>query len=690
MLDLRLPRLLGHAALRCGLPLFVAVVALLLPLVAHAGTITVDGTTCTLPEAITAANTDAVAGGCAAGSGDDTLLLGGLTHSLTTGPYDYYGLTATPSVTSKIVISGGMGGAIVERSGETKYRLFYVGETGDLALNHVIVRNGDIAGTYAGGLGGAIYNEGNLTLRSSQITLSNASYGGGIYNTGGKATLIHSMVALNTAGSGGGGIWSGRGFTDWNGNSSVVSIDHTLVTTNMAGSNGGGIANRMGIVTITDSDFVSNTAGGSYDDFCDCYSIGVGGAIFNVGEGAFLAMIDSNITLNAANGNGRGGGIYNIDDSAVSLTGVLFGNNIAGIEGGALANEDSTFSLENSTVVSNISGSRGGGIHNSFRGTGIISNSQIISNVASDEGGGIYNSSTLTVTNNDIIANSADRGGGIHTYGGMISLTSSDIISNTAAYGGGFYSIGDASAAITITNATIRANVAITGGGAIYKGSGFSGDSGSATIIGSRLINNHAGFTGSTIQQLDGTTAIEQSCIVNNSDTAINFGDGDPIGAANNWWGAPDGPSGAGSGGGDSVSFGVNFEPFLTTPVAGCPWLTAMVTASTPEATVGETITFTYHITNSSSLTLTTISAVDDQFGPVEALEGPLLPAASRSVTLTHVLEPDDLPGPLTSAVTVTGTDTFGIVVTARDSISVTILPAVLQPGEIFLPNVQR
>ena len=43
------------------------------------------------------------------------------------------------------------------------------------------------------------------------------------------------------------------------------------------------------------------------------------------------------------------------------------------------------------------------------------------------------------------------------------------------------------------------------------------------------------------------------------------------LNAKNNYWGAVDGPSGAGPGSGDPVSAGVNFSPWLTTLPAGCP-----------------------------------------------------------------------------------------------------------------------
>jgi hypothetical protein len=86
MICLRLPGLLARAVARLVVPVFCAVVVALLPLAAYAGMIVVNGTTCTLPDAIDAANTDAATGGCTAGRSADTLLLTAATYSLATGP----------------------------------------------------------------------------------------------------------------------------------------------------------------------------------------------------------------------------------------------------------------------------------------------------------------------------------------------------------------------------------------------------------------------------------------------------------------------------------------------------------------------------------------------------------------------------------------------------------------------------
>jgi hypothetical protein len=74
---------------------------------AWAVTIPVDGTTCTLVDAITAANTDTATGGCPAGSGADTLVLSpGSTLTLMDPINTPYGPTGLPVVSSVITIAG--------------------------------------------------------------------------------------------------------------------------------------------------------------------------------------------------------------------------------------------------------------------------------------------------------------------------------------------------------------------------------------------------------------------------------------------------------------------------------------------------------------------------------------------------------------------------------------------------------
>jgi hypothetical protein len=104
---------------------------------------------------------------------------------------------------------------------------------------------------------------------------------------------------------------------------------------------------------------------------------------------------------------------------------------------------------------------------------------------------------------------------------------------------------------------------------------------------------------------------------------------------------------------------------------------------------VGETITYTYRITNTGNVTFTTISAVDNPLGAVAGLAGALSPAATRSATIAYVVQPGDV-GELVNTVTVTGTDAVGGTVTAEDSVTVTVIEAITPRPQTFLPSLQR
>ena len=120
--------------------------------------------------------------------------------------------------------------------------------------------------------------------------------------------------------------------------------------------------------------------------------------------------------------------------------------------------------------------------------------------------------------------------------------------------------------------------------------------------------------------------------------------------------------------------------------------------ASTSQAAVGDSILYTYQITNSGTVTLTSITAVDDRLGAVAGLAGELAPAASRSATLTYVVQLDDAGGALVNTITVTATDSLQNSVTGSASASVTIidptsLPETEQPDQpsrikVFLPSI--
>ncbi len=131
---------------------------------APAAGITVDGTNCTLIEAIESANNDNAAGnGCTDGSGADTITLQS-DVTLTAENNNTDGPNGLPSITSQITIEGA--GHTVQRSnasGTPNFRIFHVASSGDLTLNNTIVTGGSSGDNK----GGAIYNNGTMTVSNS-------------------------------------------------------------------------------------------------------------------------------------------------------------------------------------------------------------------------------------------------------------------------------------------------------------------------------------------------------------------------------------------------------------------------------------------------------------------------------------------------------------------------------------------
>src|SRR5680860_267340 len=188
----------------------LAGVALLLALgqtPAMAATINVSGG-CSLVNAITAANTDTATGGCAKGSGRDTIVLPrGSTQTLTAvNNSTYYAGNGLPVVTSTITIQGN--GATIRRAGSApNFRIFAVAPQGKLKLQQTAVSGGKTDGGTAA-KGGALYDYGGIvTVTNSTISGNSASgSGGGIYSIGGSLTLTNSTVSGNSSGANGGGI----------------------------------------------------------------------------------------------------------------------------------------------------------------------------------------------------------------------------------------------------------------------------------------------------------------------------------------------------------------------------------------------------------------------------------------------------------------------------------------------------
>lgn len=109
-------------------------------------------------------------------------------------------------------------------------------------------------------------------------------------------------------------------------------------------------------------------------------------------------------------------------------------------------------------------------------------------------------------------------------------------------------------------------------------------------------------------------------------------------------------------------------------------------TANPSPANVGQTITYTYKITNTGDVTLSEIKATDDKLGDLTLTKSSLAPKESITATKTYQVKQSDLPGPIRNSATVSAKDVLGNDVTAttrptlvdltyRASLSVTKTP---------------
>ncbi len=117
------------------------------------------------------------------------------------------------------------------------------------------------------------------------------------------------------------------------------------------------------------------------------------------------------------------------------------------------------------------------------------------------------------------------------------------------------------------------------------------------------------------------------------------------------------------------------------------PAITVTKLADVSTAEVGQTITYTYWVTNSGNVTLTGLSGDDDKLGPVTFSPNMLAPDESTTGTLTYTISVDDLPGPLTNTVEVSGTTSVGplAVVTGTGVATVSLISP---PAQVYTPAI--
>ena len=340
-------------------------------------------------------------------------------------------------------------------------RIFSIGEGFTVTLTNATLINGKATE------GGAIYNDGSLTLSDVKLSDNAAdSYGGAVFNNG-ELVVSDSVFDSNDVLNRGSASVDYGGAAIYNWYDGVLTVSGSNFTNNIKNYKNGdrlvGAVATIGDATISDSCFVNNAGrwggaisasgyliagddvntltvsgstfkenGGLYgagifvagSDFTvsDCVfdkntAFGKGNMTPNNNNGAAIVVTDtgkditgaitgSNFTNNKAQ---YGGAIY-ICEGNIAISDSLFVNNSADVEGGAIdigsAINNPVVTVENSKFVNNTATSIGGAIINN--GKLVVDNSAFEDNAANYYGGAIFNWDDLQVTNsafdgNDIL-----------------------------------------------------------------------------------------------------------------------------------------------------------------------------------------------------------------------------------------------------------------------------------------------
>lgn len=342
---------------------------------------------CTLHEAIVAANVDDGYGGCAGGSGADTIRFA----SSVTVPIELNASVTSmgaglPAIVSDITIEGTP--TTIEVASGAYVRMFDINDTGHLTLRDMTLRGG-----HGVGYGGAILMDGGaLTLdRSSLIentaerkTIINESFisqGGAVSLFGGTLSCVSSTINANFAEQVGGGV-----LADAN---SVLVLDHCTLANNQA-AEGGGALHVIGDTTLRFTEVTGNTATN-------------GAGLYASGA---LGITDSTIAQNVASGSG--GGAY-LDGAEALITHSTFSGNVAqNGDGAALYHGSGITTILNATFSENTtqaSAKYGAGIFNASSGVLTLKNATIADNYGKENGVGLYNEGALMLYNT-VLANS--------------------------------------------------------------------------------------------------------------------------------------------------------------------------------------------------------------------------------------------------------------------------------------------
>ncbi len=302
--------------------------------------------------------------------------------------------TAQKSITSNVTLDGGN---LITLSGGSAVRLFHL--TGTLSMRNIVLTNG-----FSNADGGAIVNQGTLTLDRTTIRNSNTSSAGsgGAIVSYGPLTITNSRFENNGAANGG-ALYLRFEAADALITSSLFINNRTTDTTN---GWGGAILLWDGAdVTVRATVFDQNQAN-------------IGGAFYNQfanSNATFeqLTVFTGNTTTNV------GGAIYNYAGTVVVSDGLLDGNGSTQQGEGAVFNDtDGTVTIFDTTISNNTATNYGGGL---FTRYGSVELERVLfSGNSAQIGGGLFSQYGPLYAANVTFSNNTTTGNGTaiyHQYG---------------------------------------------------------------------------------------------------------------------------------------------------------------------------------------------------------------------------------------------------------------------------------
>jgi hypothetical protein len=424
---------------------------------------------CSLRDAIGFANRRGTF--CSVGNHNTHIYLQNVTYTLTL-PAD-----RTLEITSETIIHGR--GAIIEGAAQLTASIgsvFHVAKGANVGMSDVTIQHG--SGTY----GGAIQNDGSVSLANCVITRNHAVSGGGGL-AGGQFRLSATDVTENTTDNDGGGIAAVsvtiQGGTIRNNqairgggifNSGWTDLERVTLSANSS-TDGGGFFNDAwtavhGWATTFSSNVANRNGGGLYNarggqvDMTDVHVLdnravtGSGGGIYSIYDGIKLPvnysyssvvnLVDCEVRRNIASGSPGVGGIDNEGVASLEASAVLSLRNCAvdrnvgsGLAAGGIVNgSGGSLYMEASELDSN----RGGGVGGMLNGgTSDIRGSTISRNVGTSNVagfGGIWNENVLKMINVTISGNIGVpyRAGGLFNGADGTAVGKAEITYSTIAF----------------------------------------------------------------------------------------------------------------------------------------------------------------------------------------------------------------------------------------------------------------